>query len=55
MRAEGVTIVLVSQSPEVIASRCDRALWLKDGRVQNAGGAKEIAAEYDRVMRPPPD
>jgi len=55
MRGEGVTIVLVSQSPDVIAMRCDRALWLKDGRVQNIGDAKEIAAEYERAMRPPMD
>lgn len=50
MRAEGVTIVMVEQSPDTIAARCDRALWLKDGRVQNLGSAREIAAEYAAAM-----
>jgi ABC-type polysaccharide/polyol phosphate transport system ATPase subunit len=50
MRSDGATIVMVEQVPDTIAARCDRALWLKDGRVQNIGVAGEIAAEYARAM-----
>jgi len=51
LRCDGVTIVLVSQSPEIIADRCDRALWLKEGQVQSLGDAKDVAAEYRAAMQ----
>jgi ABC-type polysaccharide/polyol phosphate transport system ATPase subunit len=54
MRAEGVTIVLVSQSPDTIASRCDQALWLENGRARGLGAAREIAVEYEKEMRSNP-
>lgn len=50
LRADGVTIVMVSQSPDAIADRCDRALWLKEGRVQSLGDAKQVASEYRAAM-----
>jgi len=51
LRGDGVTVVLVSQSPEAIADRCDRALWLKEGKVQSLGDAKEVAADYHASMQ----
>lgn len=50
MRADGVTIVIVAQAPMFIQALCDRALWLKEGRVQNIGTADEISAEYTEEM-----
>jgi lipopolysaccharide transport system ATP-binding protein len=50
LRSKGVTVVLVSQSPDAIAHRCDRALWLLEGRIQNLGDAEQIAAEYRAAM-----
>jgi len=51
LRSDGVTVVLVSQSPQAIADRCDRALWLKEGQVQSLGAAKDVAAEYSAAMQ----
>jgi ABC-type polysaccharide/polyol phosphate transport system ATPase subunit len=51
LRSDGVTIVLVSQSPEAIADRCDRAIWLKEGRVQSIGDAREVADQYRASMQ----
>ncbi|MFO0566312.1 MAG: ABC transporter ATP-binding protein [Polyangiaceae bacterium] len=49
-RAQGVTTVMVEQNPDAIGARCDRALWLRDGRVQNVGPAADVAAEYAAAM-----
>lgn len=45
-RKQGVTIVLVSHSPEMVVSFCDRAIWFDSGRVMNIGPAKAVCEEY---------
>jgi lipopolysaccharide transport system ATP-binding protein len=40
------TIVFVSHALSNVADFCDRAMWLRDGRVMNIGPAPEIVAEY---------
>lgn len=40
------TVVLVSHSPQQIASLCDRALWLHDGSVRRIGSAADVADAY---------
>jgi ABC-type polysaccharide/polyol phosphate transport system ATPase subunit len=50
MKSEGTTIVIVSQSPDVIQRVCGRALWLDDGRTRLLGEAAEVAEAYGAAM-----
>jgi ABC-type polysaccharide/polyol phosphate transport system ATPase subunit len=43
---EGKTILLASHALELIASLCQRAIWLDRGRVVQAGPAHSVAAAY---------
>lgn len=43
---KGTTIVLVSHSPDLITSFCERAVWLDHGHVMEQGRAQEITARY---------
>ncbi len=46
LRDAGVTIVLVSHDPSAVISLCDRALWLENGRVLEAGEPKNVLRLY---------
>lgn len=46
MRHAGHTIVLASHSGELLASLCDRALWLERGRVMMLGPTGEVLEAY---------
>ena len=46
LRAQGHTVLIVSHDPRIIATFCDRALLLDNGRVVLTGGAKEVADRY---------
>jgi ABC-type polysaccharide/polyol phosphate transport system ATPase subunit len=43
---EGKTILLASHALELVASLCQRAIWLDRGRVVQAGPAHSVAAAY---------
>jgi lipopolysaccharide transport system ATP-binding protein len=45
-RAEGCSIVLVSHDVSVIRELCDKALWLRQGRVMAQGSAEEVVDLY---------
>jgi ABC-type polysaccharide/polyol phosphate transport system ATPase subunit len=45
-QAQGTTIVLVSHSPDLVSSFCERAVWLDHGHIMAEGQAKEIVARY---------
>lgn len=47
----GTTVVVVSQSPDLIANLCDRGMWMDKGRIQSIGAAKDVAEEYRRHMQ----
>jgi lipopolysaccharide transport system ATP-binding protein len=51
MRQEGTSLVLVSHQADEIASTCDRALWLDQGRVQAVGEAERVVATYEDAAR----
>jgi lipopolysaccharide transport system ATP-binding protein len=50
-RAEGGTILLVSHDASLVGTFCDRALWLRQGRVVQNGPAQAVATSYARAMR----
>lgn len=50
-RRRNVTILLTTHSIDVIRSMCDRAIWLKDGRIQAIGDAREVAYLYEEFVQ----
>ena len=46
LRAEGRTIVLVSHSLPTVHTLCQRAIWLEDGAIKEAGSAVEVVGAY---------
>ena len=46
LRSAGHTILLASHSEELIASLCDRAMWLDHGKVRMLGTVPEVFAAY---------
>jgi putative ABC transport system ATP-binding protein len=48
MQAGGITLVVVTHDPS-IASRAQRVLWMKDGRIAERLPAGELSAEYARL------
>ncbi len=45
-RRQGVTVIFVSHSPEMVRSLSSRAIWLEDGRVWADGPAEMVVARY---------
>ena len=46
-RNNGCTILFCSHSPYHVRHLCDRALWLKGGRVEQFGNTEAVLAAYD--------
>ncbi len=46
LRRQGVTILFVSHSPEIVQSICSRAVWLDQGRLVTDGPADMVVARY---------
>jgi ABC-type polysaccharide/polyol phosphate transport system ATPase subunit len=45
-RCSGTTILLVSHNMEAVQSLCERAVWLEQGRIMNAGNVSEVIRDY---------
>jgi ABC-type polysaccharide/polyol phosphate transport system ATPase subunit len=45
-KASGITIVLVSHSPQLVTEFCDRAIWIDHGHLVREGRAEDVVAEY---------
>jgi ABC-type polysaccharide/polyol phosphate transport system ATPase subunit len=45
-QAMGVTIIVVSHSPDVVKQFCDRVVWLEHGRIIAEGAAGELVDSY---------
>jgi ABC-type polysaccharide/polyol phosphate transport system ATPase subunit len=43
---KGITIVLVSHSPALVTSFCERAIWIDHGHLMAEGRADDVVAEY---------
>jgi len=52
-RDAGVTVVVVSHSPPLIESFCERAIWLDHGRLVEDGPAKEVLDHYIHSQHEP--
>jgi lipopolysaccharide transport system ATP-binding protein len=46
LRRAGATVLLASHSPDLVAAMCDRAVWLRAGRVIVSAAPAEVAARY---------
>ena len=53
LRANGHSVLMVGHAPRIIASWCDRALLLDDGKIVMAGGAREVADRYVELLTSP--
>jgi lipopolysaccharide transport system ATP-binding protein len=49
-RNEGGSIMLVSHSPYVIRTNCDRAVWLEHGEVQMIGEVNAVCDQYELAV-----
>ena len=49
-RAAGTTLLFVSHDIETVKRLCDRALFLKEGRLAQWGSAKRVCDEYERYL-----
>lgn len=45
---EDITVLIVSHSPKQVSKMCDRALWLKEGKMMMIGDAKEVVDAYSK-------
>lgn len=51
LKESGTTILFVSHATEQIKRFCNRAIWLKDGRVKEDGEASQIVDLYENYMK----
>ena len=50
LKDSGVTIVLVTQSPDQASAVCDRAMWINDSRMRIIGESGEVCSAYRDFM-----
>lgn len=50
LKASGRTIFFCSHAMYFISTFCERAIWLRDGRVGAAGAAQQVVLEYERFL-----
>lgn len=50
LKAEGVTIVIVTHDMGTVKSFCDYALWINDGVIKSEGKSSEVADQYLTYM-----
>lgn len=50
-KAEGRTVLFCSHSMYLVASFCERAVWLANGRVRAAGATRDVIYAYEEHLR----
>lgn len=50
LKRNGVTIVLVTQSPDQAASICDRTIWIDNSSICMIGDSESVCASYSEYM-----
>ena len=53
-RRRGKTMVLVTHDTALVKERCEKALWLRDGRVAAYGESAAVVDEYNRALAKEP-
>ena len=51
LKESGTTILFVSHATEQVKRFCNKAIWLKDGKVKNMGESSEIVDIYEDFMK----
>lgn len=51
LKESGTTILFVSHATEQIKRFCNKAIWLKDGRIERTGESSEIVDIYEDFMK----
>jgi len=51
LRSQGKTMVFVTHSMQSVKKLCDRAVWLKDGRIIMDGNTNEVVEEYVKATK----
>jgi len=49
-RASGTTLLFVSHGIETVKALCDRAIFIREGRLAEWGPAKQVCDEYERYL-----
>ncbi|MHB8693432.1 MAG: ABC transporter ATP-binding protein [Solirubrobacteraceae bacterium] len=49
-RNEGGSIILVSHSPYMVRTNCDRAIWLEHGQIQQIGDVNAVCDAYEMAV-----
>jgi len=50
LKAQGVTILLVSHDLGSVRAFCDRVVWLDEGRIREEGPPGEVVASFQRAL-----
>lgn len=50
LKANGVTILFVSHSPEQVKRFCNKAIWIDNGEVKEYGAASHVCDKYNDYM-----
>lgn len=50
LKKKGVTIVLVTQSPDQAEMFCDRTMWIDNGVIRDIGNSKDVCEAYKAFM-----
>ena len=48
-KEQGTTFIIVSHTRSVV-DLCERAVWLKDGKIEQDGTAKQVIADYTAYL-----
>ncbi len=51
LKESGTTILFVSHATEQVKRFCNKAIWLKDGKIKSMGESSEIADIYEDFMK----
>lgn len=51
LKEKGTTILFVSHATEQVKRFCNKAMWIKDGKIKAYGGSGEIADLYEDFMK----
>ena len=51
LKEKGTTILFVSHATEQIKRFCNKAIWIKDGKIEKQGESSEIADLYEDFMK----